>query len=537
MQPGMLQIQRRPGTLPDAPPTARRWETAADARSLALPPAPSKTMPLAPQSATKSKPPRQPPKRPTNGQVSLLDFVAKPARKARAKTLPPTPAAEAKSAAMRATAKTFVPGSATHQDPTTTDAARPVGTKKKKKSTLKKKILRDRAAKWEAYHRAKAGESSALPTGDGNPEAARSVTIDHLVSVDEIEDDDEYEDTLADVRVQLERHGAVAAIDIDRSTGTVTVTYNDSASADAAVAALHTATFGGRQLLCLYATPATTDAMSWVTVAKYLEPADLADDDEFDEVRDEAHAEFSKLHPVQAIEIDRNTGVCRLQYASPSAAMAVTQQYDTKPYGGTPIRVEWAGGQVAPATRSPLTVDVPPVRKLRNASAIRAYVDQEIDECGELQVGVTALLGRLMQLQERARLTNPLKAKKTRRLVFGLREVKRGLKSLKVMCLLVAYDVDECAADGGLDDKIVELIDLARANKIPVVFALSKRKLGKAVLKTIRVSCVGIYSVDGANDMWTSVQKSVASLQHRRDAAEAATESMLVDAMDALSTS
>ncbi|KDO21341.1 hypothetical protein SPRG_13658 [Saprolegnia parasitica CBS 223.65] len=272
--------------------------------------------------------------------------------------------------------------------------------------------------------------------------------------------------------------------------------------------------------------------MSWVTVLKYLEPADLADDDEFEEVRDEVTSEFSKLHPVQAAEIDRDTGVCRLQYASPSAAMAVTQHYDNKPYGGTPIRVEWAGGQVVPPPTSHPTVDVPPVRKLRNASAIRAYVDQKIDVGGELQVGVTALLGRLMQLQERARLTNPLKAKKTRRLVFGLREVKRGLKNLKVMCLLVAYDVDECAAEGGLDDKIVELIDLARANKITVVFALSKRKLGKAVLKTIRVSCVGIYSVDGANDMWTSVQKTVASLQQPD-----ATDPMLVDAMDALSTS
>ncbi|OQS05384.1 hypothetical protein THRCLA_02464, partial [Thraustotheca clavata] len=205
------------------------------------------------------------------------------------------------------------------------------------------------------------------------------------------------------------------------------------------------------------------------------------------------------------------------QYKTPNEARDIAQTYNQKSFGGKPIDVQWAGGIVEstiPTNIEPL----PPVRKLCNANQIREYVDQKVDIGGELESKVIALLNRLMQIQERARLTNPLKAKKTRRIVFGLREVKRGLKNLKIMCLLVAYDVDECTTEGGLDDKVVELIDLARTSKIPVVFSLSKRKLGKAVLKTIRVSCVGIYNVDGANEMWSDVKSVVQALQNNPSA-------------------
>ena len=44
----------------------------------------------------------------------------------------------------------------------------------------------------------------------------------------------------------------------------------------------------------------------------------------------------------------------------------------------------------------------------------------------------------------------------------------------RAQCVIVAYNIDECAADGGLDDKIREIIDLAREQTIPVIFALSR---------------------------------------------------------------
>ena len=45
--------------------------------------------------------------------------------------------------------------------------------------------------------------------------------------------------------------------------------------------------------------------------------------------------------------------------------------------------------------------------------------------------------------------------------------------------------------------------------KVPVVFALSRRRLGKAVGKKIRVSVVAILSADGANDDLKAVLKMV----------------------------
>ncbi|CAN0439714.1 unnamed protein product, partial [Ectocarpus sp. 13 AM-2016] len=40
--------------------------------------------------------------------------------------------------------------------------------------------------------------------------------------------------------------------------------------------------------------------------------------------------------------------------------------------------------------------------------------------------------------------------------------------------LIVAPNVDAVGVEGGLDDKVVEIIDKARGEETPVVFALSK---------------------------------------------------------------
>ncbi|OQR86549.1 hypothetical protein ACHHYP_10428 [Achlya hypogyna] len=541
-QPGVLREailsfgNARKATSPSMPgPTAaaastpavpnRRWEQqVVPAPTHAPPPAPVVAVVATSQPGKK----KTRPKRPSNGQVNLLDFVAKPKHVAK-----PTSKSAAKpktvvgvkapALTMRATAQPFIPmrpltapslpnASEAIVPASLTDAALPAGKKKKKRSTLKKKILRDREAKWVAFHAEK--RSAVEDASAVNPDQSRSVQIYNLVEPEEIEDDDEFDDTLVDVREQLARHGCITALAIERTTGVVLVTYNSAASADAAVAVFHNATFGGRKIIALYAVGEKIDAASWITVTKYVEPSDVHDDDEFEEVLDEARTLFAKYFPVRALEIDRVSGVIRVQYETPVDAKVTADRYHLKSFGGIPIHVQWSGGPTTSYAVAPLqTTNVPPVRKLRNSSQIREYVDQKADVGGILETQVGTLLGRLMQLQERARLTNPLKAKKSRRLVFGLREVKRGLKSLKVMCLFVAYDVDECAAEGGLDDKVVELIDLARAAKIPVVFSLSKRKLGRAVLKSIRVSCVAVYSVDGANDIWNDLRTTVASLQ------------------------
>ena len=88
-----------------------------------------------------------------------------------------------------------------------------------------------------------------------------------------------------------------------------------------------------------------------------------------------------------------------------------------------------------------------------------------------------------------------------RRVVFGLREVRRGVRAQQVKCLIVAPNV----SDGEeLQRQITEILDGAAAAKIPVAFALGKRRLGKALRKQ-SCSVLAIYSDDGAVDEYRAV--------------------------------
>ncbi|CAM9934265.1 unnamed protein product, partial [Discosporangium mesarthrocarpum] len=104
------------------------------------------------------------------------------------------------------------------------------------------------------------------------------------------------------------------------------------------------------------------------------------------------------------------------------------------------------------------------------------------------------------------RLSAPLKAKIRRRLVFGLHEVMRGVKAKKLKLLVVAPNIDAGGGEGGLDEKVRDIVSEARGAGIPLVFGLSKRRLGKALGKSIKVSTVGVYNFDGAEDLWKQVR-------------------------------
>jgi selenocysteine insertion sequence-binding protein 2 len=169
----------------------------------------------------------------------------------------------------------------------------------------------------------------------------------------------------------------------------------------------------------------------------------------------------------------------------------------------------------------------------------RHYVNQL--PTPELDALVVEMLSNLFRFQERLRLTSPAKAKAKRRLVMGIREVLRGLRAGNVKMVIAAPNIDTAAVtgataagdtvttsgeaaaaeavaaqDGGaaaaaaaatdvvhtnpLDDKVAEILAAAAEREVPVVFALSKRRLGRALQKQIKVSIVGVYSFEGAFD-------------------------------------
>ncbi|EER12930.1 hypothetical protein Pmar_PMAR000666 [Perkinsus marinus ATCC 50983] len=103
------------------------------------------------------------------------------------------------------------------------------------------------------------------------------------------------------------------------------------------------------------------------------------------------------------------------------------------------------------------------------------------------------------------------------------------------------------ASSGGLDDHVVEIVDEASLgggssslakNKlldsdrpaVPVVFALSKNRLGKACGKPVRQCAVGLLSVEGAERKWKQIIEMTEML--RRKWLEERLTSASVDVVD-----
>lgn len=140
------------------------------------------------------------------------------------------------------------------------------------------------------------------------------------------------------------------------------------------------------------------------------------------------------------------------------------------------------------------------------ASAIRTYVMQDLSYCLDAAVGM--LLLRLQRFTDQQRTIfgsstdeKLVQLNQHRRFVIGLKEVARRTKQNKVECLIVAPDIEEDNNKGGLDDRMRELLALAYQNNTPVIFALSRARLGKALGKSLHISVLGVLDARGAQDL------------------------------------
>ena len=140
------------------------------------------------------------------------------------------------------------------------------------------------------------------------------------------------------------------------------------------------------------------------------------------------------------------------------------------------------------------------VPKVPNSGESREYA-KRIDDDSVVPL-LFEMLGELMRLQIRAKDNKNAKAR--RRLVMGLREVCRGIRAKKVKMIVMANNLDKY---GALDVKLQEILDLAKEHELPVIFELNKRKIGKALGKTIKVSVVGIENADGAYEPFKKLKR------------------------------
>ncbi len=119
---------------------------------------------------------------------------------------------------------------------------------------------------------------------------------------------------------------------------------------------------------------------------------------------------------------------------------------------------------------------------------------------------ITEMLGELMRLQERSK--DDKNARARRRIVMGLREVMRGIRARTVKMVVMANNLDKY---GAIDSKLQEILELACVGELPVLYKLNKRKLGKALGKSIKVLVIGIQNADGAHDQFKKLKKMLGS--------------------------
>lgn len=92
-----------------------------------------------------------------------------------------------------------------------------------------------------------------------------------------------------------------------------------------------------------------------------------------------------------------------------------------------------------------------------------------------------------------------------RRLVYGIKEVTKHIKLRKVKCVLIATDIENVEAEGGLNEALNNLKTLSSNHNIPCVFALSRKALGKVCRKPSFISCVGIFNYEGSEANFKSL--------------------------------
>uniref|UniRef100_UPI00398EB511 selenocysteine insertion sequence-binding protein 2 isoform X2 n=1 Tax=Pristiophorus japonicus TaxID=55135 RepID=UPI00398EB511 len=141
-----------------------------------------------------------------------------------------------------------------------------------------------------------------------------------------------------------------------------------------------------------------------------------------------------------------------------------------------------------------------PNRPKIHSRRFREYCSQVLSK--EVDNYVTDLLKELVRFQDRLYQKDPIKAKKKRRIVMGLREVLKHLKLKKLKCVIISPNCERIQSKGGLDEALHTIIEVAREQEIPFVFALNRKALGRCVNKAVPVSVVGIFSYDGAENQF-----------------------------------
>ena len=376
-------------------------------------------------------------------------------------------------------------------------------------------------------------DTASTGNSDPNPPV---LILENMLTEDDLEDEDCLQESVEDILKMCKEIGEVASIQAHTEgdqKGQVHVTYTGDEGADnakAAVAAFNGRVVGGETISARLDMPPSSDeaAPPVLILRNLLTEDDYDDEDVLEETKADAMEMLQQYGDVKEMKVHVDgvqKGEIHVIYAGGSEITTKAQAgIHGIVRGGETIEAEIFAPDNATANNMRATNNasddaekpkpmlsgdkVIPERyaeckrapKVPNKGIPRAYATK-IDDDNVVPL-INEMLGELMRLQLRSK--DDKNARARRRLVMGLREVARGIKSHKVKMVIMADNLDEY---GAIDEKLQEILDLAEKEDVPVFFELSKRRLGKALGKSIKVAVVGIYSADGAYQQFKQLQK------------------------------
>lgn len=366
------------------------------------------------------------------------------------------------------------------------------------------------------------------------------VVINNALTDEDLDDSECLEESLNDIRILAAKFGEVNSIRIeDRS---VVVVYSGGlVEAQKSVAELCKVIIGGEQLTAsikgvdnIERVACAVDKEHFVELRNILTVDDLEDEECLREsINDitELAQQFGTVLDVSvengvtdtAKDVEPNSNCLLIHFSSPSEAEKAVVGFNGMIVGGHEIAASYVNScpstQLSNVSLSEQTnaqvlnpmlsgdkviperfAECKRVPKIPNRSPIRQYASQIDDE--SVKPLLVEMLGELMRLQRRAVEENNTKAR--RRIVMGLREVARGIRAKKVKLVVMANNLDEY---GVIDEKCQEIISLAHTEDIPIFYEFSKKALGKALGKSLKVGVVGVQNADGANQQFKKLAK------------------------------
>ncbi|KAL7444706.1 hypothetical protein ACHAXM_010914 [Skeletonema potamos] len=379
---------------------------------------------------------------------------------------------------------------------------------------------------------------------DGNvglqPSPESTIVFHNILSSDDYEDEDALEESIEDIKSIAGQYGHVVNARGD-DMGNVYVSYDTCDVAAFAAQKLDGMVLGGVNISVCVGSSNTTNrtlqtGSSTVVLDNVLSEDDFEDEDCLNESIADIRTLTEKYGVVGRVIVDNPSskeekGRVHVEYTGGMAvAEEAAKQLNGMMFGGRfisatllssgtsgynintnvaanpmkddsiveqePLQPMFSGDKIIPE-RFAQCKRVP---KVANSGTPRSYATK-IADIGAVPL-LTEMLGELMRLQERSK--DQKNARSRRRLVMGLREVARGIRAHKVKMVIMANNLDEY---GAIDSKLQEILDLAHAEDVPVIFELNKRKLGKAVGKSIKVSVVGIQNFSGAEQQFKQLKR------------------------------